>query len=186
MSFLGDFLCLKIGEQFGTPNEANYGPAVRSGGVVKPVAKPKGLVSLGKAPASSTVSARKAVDVWCNRVCCDVGHKAFMTCMKNIDVEEASFATRIHRKIGHQLWFFLPRRTRASITGSWSRRTRSRLGNILCIRRLSSGLRWHPTEGRWHDEDQNHGQSSPGICKVSYLWGIPPEKFSQNFFQRGQ
>ena len=39
--------------------QANYGPAVRSGGVVKPVAKPKGLVSLGKAPASSTVSARK-------------------------------------------------------------------------------------------------------------------------------
>ena len=31
MSFLGDFLCLKIGEQFGTPNEANYGPAVRRG-----------------------------------------------------------------------------------------------------------------------------------------------------------
>lgn len=46
----------------GAPKEsakANYGPAVRSGGVVKPVAKPKGLVSLGKAPASSTVSARK-------------------------------------------------------------------------------------------------------------------------------
>eukprot|EP00439_Symbiodinium_sp_Y106_P010239 s10486_g1.t1 len=46
----------------GAPKEvakANYGPAVRSGGVVKPVAKPKGLVSLGKAPAASSVNARK-------------------------------------------------------------------------------------------------------------------------------
>ncbi|CAE7773980.1 unnamed protein product [Symbiodinium pilosum] len=46
----------------GVPKEAakaNYGPAVRSGGVVKPVAKPKGLVSLGKAPATSSVNARK-------------------------------------------------------------------------------------------------------------------------------
>mmetsp|Transcript_32744 Transcript_32744/g.59845 ORF Transcript_32744/g.59845 Transcript_32744/m.59845 type:complete len:547 (-) Transcript_32744:198-1838(-) len=43
----------------GAPKEAptNFGPAVRSSHVIKPVAKPKGLVSLGK--ASSNVTARK-------------------------------------------------------------------------------------------------------------------------------
>ncbi|CAJ1359530.1 unnamed protein product [Effrenium voratum] len=47
----------------GAPKEsakANFGPAVRSGGTVKPVAKPKGLVSLGKAPTSSTAARKGA------------------------------------------------------------------------------------------------------------------------------
>eukprot|EP00404_Azadinium_spinosum_P023816 CAMPEP_0180602110 /NCGR_PEP_ID=MMETSP1037_2-20121125/24804_1 /TAXON_ID=632150 /ORGANISM="Azadinium spinosum, Strain 3D9" /LENGTH=266 /DNA_ID=CAMNT_0022620925 /DNA_START=176 /DNA_END=973 /DNA_ORIENTATION=- len=45
----------------GAPKAAptNLGPAVRSAAVVKPVAKPKGLISLGKAPPAANIQARK-------------------------------------------------------------------------------------------------------------------------------